>query len=59
MKTLWLYLSSSRMTVCVRVEEGRIVKAPPIVRKFDGQSYMNLVEWMQSQPGFHQEWVRD
>lgn len=52
MKTEWWWLSTLRMTVIVRVEDGKIAEAPPIVRKFLGQSLNNLVVWMRHQPEF-------
>ena len=46
------YLSSEKMTVCVTVEDGVIVKTPPIVRKFKGQPIDNLINWMRKQKNF-------
>ena len=36
------------MTIGVDVEDGVIVWAPPIVKKFVGQSIDNLKNWMKS-----------
>ena len=45
MKTTW-WLSNRRMTVKVVVRDLKIVDAAPIVRKFIGQPFSNLVNWM-------------
>lgn len=43
-----LRVSCSEMTVRVRVDrEGVIIRAPAIVRKFDGQSIDRLVQWFR------------
>lgn len=50
------YLSSRKMTVLVDVNSrDEIVSAPPIVRKFVGQSLDALVRWMKKQGGFVHE----
>jgi hypothetical protein len=41
------WLSSPRMTVGVKVSNGLIVEAAPIVRVFIGQSFTNLLRWMK------------
>ena len=46
MKCYWV--SSNKMTVCVDVDGGVIVKAAPIVRKFIGQPLANLVRWLNA-----------
>lgn len=51
----WWWLSTKRMTVAVEVRDGRIVTAPPIVRRFIGQPSKNLGAWMRKQPGFRVE----
>lgn len=48
----WYYLSSTKMTVAVRVEGNRIVEAAPIVRRFLGQPPERLGIWMRRQGGF-------
>lgn len=56
MKTEFYWLSSKAMTVGVRLEDGRIAAAnPPIVRRFIGQPFANLVRWMRGQGGFRME----
>lgn len=50
MKHMWL--SSKRMTVLADVQDGLVVKAAPVVRKFIGQPLVNLVRWMKRQGGF-------
>ena len=44
--TTW-WLSNRRMTVKVVVGDKTIVDAAPIVRKFIGQPFQNLVGWMK------------
>lgn len=55
MLTLWL--SSEKMTISVRidVDNGRVVEAPPIARKFVGQHYLQLMWWMKKQGDFTRE----
>lgn len=48
----WWYLSTERMTVAVRLTDGIVVEAPPIVRRFLGQPSRNLGAWLRKQPGF-------
>ena len=57
--TWWRWCSTERMTVGVRVLDGRIVETPPIVRRFLGQPEDNLVRWLSRQPGFLTEAIRD
>lgn len=53
MNDRWVWLSTERMTVVVRVDDDGIIKVtPPIVRKFLGQPVDNLIGWMKQQPGF-------
>jgi len=49
--TKHIWLSSKKMTVLVDVQDGRITKTPPIVRKFRGQPPENLIRWMHRQGG--------
>ena len=42
------------MVVGVRVVDGVVVEAAPIVRKFVGQPLANLVRWLSRQKGFNQ-----
>lgn len=56
---MWYWLSSSRMTVGVKVENGIIVDAAPIVRKFVGQPVDNLKRWMNKQSGFKMEKIQN
>lgn len=46
---MWVWLSNKRMTIAVRIVDGRIVETPPIVRAFKGQPTKNLVRWMMWQ----------
>lgn len=48
----WWWLSTEKMTVGVAIEEGLIVEAAPIVRRFIGQPSKNLGNWMRKQGGF-------
>ena len=52
--TEWHWLSSRRMTVGVRTENGLIVEAAPIVRKFIEQPLANLQGWMRRQGGYRE-----
>jgi hypothetical protein len=52
MDASWWWLYTERMTVVVRVDNGLVVEAPPIVRKFIGQPQENLLRWLSFQPGF-------
>lgn len=45
------WLSSRAMTVVVEVEDGIVVWAPPIARKFVGGPFDRLIEWMDRQGG--------
>lgn len=48
-----LWLSSRKMTVFANADEnGIIVSASPVVRRFVGQSVDNLRQWMMRQGGF-------
>ena len=51
MRVRW-YLSSTRMTIAVLVEDGIVLTAPPVAQKFIGQPLDNLVRWMEKQGGF-------
>jgi hypothetical protein len=44
-------MSTDEMTCGVDVEDGRIVDAPPIVKKFIGQPIENFRDWMSKQKG--------
>lgn len=54
---MWCWLSTEKMTVLVRVDNDVIVEAPPVVRKFVGQRFSNLTNWMNKQPGFRGKWL--
>lgn len=41
----WYYISTNRWTVAVDVIDGRILKSPPITRRFVGQPIGNLIGW--------------
>lgn len=42
-----LWLSCPQMTVCVAVEDGKVIKAPAVVKKFAGQPVKNLTQWLR------------
>jgi len=46
----WWYLTGKGMTVAVATTNGRIVKGPPIVRRFIGQPLGNLARWLGCEP---------
>lgn len=48
----WWWITNSRMTVAVKVQDGLVVEGPPIVRKFLGQPARNLGGWMRKASGF-------
>lgn len=48
-------LSSMAMTVGVTTKDGKIIEAPPIVRKFIGQPVDSLIGWMTKQGGLRVE----
>lgn len=52
-RTLW-WISTQRMTVGVLVFDETVMEAPPIVRKFIGQSINALRGWMRKQPGYRE-----
>ena len=58
MKKRTYWLSSRSMSIEVTTEDKGynsqkiVVSAPPIAKKFEGQSLGNLVEWMKRQGGF-------
>lgn len=57
MKTTW-WLSNEKMTVKVVVRNTKIIAAAPIVRKFLGQPFQNLVSWMNRiAPGMQWNWL--
>lgn len=41
------YISSTKMTVCVTVDNNIITESAPIVRKFIGQPLSNLTKWLK------------
>ena len=47
--TEWWYVSTERMTCLVGLDDGIIVEAPPILRKFIGQPPKNLGNWLRQQ----------
>jgi hypothetical protein len=51
----WWYVSTEQMTFAVRIEDGRITEAPPIARRFVGQSAKRLGSWLRQQGGFRAE----
>lgn len=54
----WYWLSTTKMTVGVRIDsDGVIRETPPVVRKFIGQPLANLRRWMSKQPGFRIAWL--
>ena len=42
------YLSCTKFTVQVNVEEGIIVWTAPITWKFVGQKFENLIKWLKA-----------
>ena len=46
------WLSTNRMTIWVKSENGIIVDAAPIARRFIGQPGKNLQAWLRKQGGF-------
>ena len=55
----WWYVSSPRMTCAVKVEDGVISDAAPILRRFVGQPATNLGSWLRSQGEVRFERLRD
>lgn len=56
----WYWLSSERMTICVDVDSGNVIRrCSPIVRVFIGQPLANLRRWMMNQGGFRCEGMYD
>jgi hypothetical protein len=56
MITWWL--TNQKMTVMVVVQNTKIIDAAPIVRKFIGQPFQNIVGWMSRiAPGFQRNWL--
>lgn len=54
------FLSSKVMTIEVEVDDnGVIIKAAPIAKKFIGQKFDNLTTWMAKQGGFMMERLDD
>lgn len=41
------YVSCPTMTIQVDVIDGKIVKAAPIAKKFVGQPFNNLLNWLE------------
>lgn len=48
--SIW-WVSCTKFTVRVDTIDGRIVYAAPIVRKFIGQEFTNLLKWAASLGG--------
>lgn len=46
-----LWVSCSAMTCWVKVFDGRIVDAAPILRRFIGQPQENLLRWLKGKWG--------
>jgi hypothetical protein len=44
----WYWLSCPRFTVAVRVDDGVVREAPPIVRRFVGQSLSAMERWART-----------
>ena len=49
------WLSSERMTCIVTVRDGVVKRTPPILWRFAGQWFSDLIAWMRRQPGFRYE----
>lgn len=44
----WYYISCRWATGGVKIDDyDNIIKAPPIWRRFLGQSYFNLINWLK------------
>jgi len=44
------YLSTPKMTISVAVDENDIIKGgTPIIKRFTGQSFGNLLDWLKKQ----------
>jgi len=57
--TVTWWLSNRKMTVKVVVRDLKIVGGAPIIRKFIGQPFSNLVRWMtRIAPPLRQEYIR-
>ena len=57
MKRVWV--SCSKFTVRVEIDEdARIIRAAPIVHRFQGQNLRNLLEWADKFGGLL-VWVED
>ena len=46
----WWWVSTEKMTGVVHVESGIVKTAPPIMRKFVGQRFVQLLVWLGKQP---------
>jgi hypothetical protein len=54
MKRRKWYISCNKFTAQVNTDENnRIIFAAPIVKRFMGQPFENLLHWCQSLGGFH------
>ncbi len=54
-----LWVSCPRFTVKLTVKNGLITDAAPIVRRFIGQPYINLITWFRKFGLVHTEWLDD
>ncbi len=52
-KSAW-WLFTKHMTMFVECEDDKIVKAPPMVRRFVGKNIGRLKKWMKRQPGYRE-----
>jgi len=50
-----IWVSTEDFTCGIAVDEGRIVDAPPILKKFMGQPPINLRNWLERK-GMTYEW---
>lgn len=52
---IWHWVSSEKMTFACLVENDTIIYGAPIIRKFIGQPFNNLLRWMDKQGGLKYE----
>ena len=59
MSQFW-WLSTETMTVIVEVDgRDKIVRTPPVLRRFLGQDLDRLKSWLKKQPGYIESLIPD
>lgn len=53
------WLSTRRMTFQATVNKGIVVDAAPIARRFIGQSFKRLKDWLRRQGGFRTNCIKE